>query len=32
MNIGVGRVTATLYKITFWIYFFVGILLSLIHI
>lgn len=21
-----GRVTATLYKITFWIYFFVGIL------
>ncbi len=26
MNIDVGRVTATLYKITFWIYFFVGIL------
>ncbi len=26
MNIGVGRVIATLYKITFWIYFFVGIL------
>ena len=26
MNINVGCVTATLYKITFWIYFFVGIL------
>lgn len=26
MNIGVERVIATLYKIAFWIYFFVGIL------
>lgn len=26
MNIDVGRVTANLYKITFWIYFFIGIL------